>query len=88
MKPDLRHPHYEEVLPTLTEKAFKVERALSLHGPCTAIELAGFMNWPVTSVRPRICELRDAGKVESTGERRKKQWVFRITPKQLEFSYA
>jgi predicted transcriptional regulator len=70
MTTDLRYPHYQEVLPTLSGKRLEVYTAMLAFGPCTPKELAQRMGWDKTSVRPRLTELKDMGKVEATGDRR------------------
>ncbi len=80
MNPDLRPPHYAEVLPKLAGNRLIVYESLALHGSRTPIELAQLMGWDKTSVRPRICELRDMGLVLATGERRCGEHVFMVVP--------
>lgn len=79
MKNDLRLPNYLEILDSLPEKAEQIHKAMEQHGPCTALELSAKINWLVTSVRPRICDLKNKyGLIETTGERRNGEHVFRF----------
>ncbi len=80
MNEDLRPDHYAEVLPKLAGNRLKVLEALQAYGPATAIEIAKTLWWDKTSVRPRLCELRDMGLVTATGERRNKEHVFMVVP--------
>lgn len=41
------------------------------HGPMTADEVAKALNLSVLTIRPRVSELRNAGRIADTGERRK-----------------
>lgn len=76
---DLRPVHFSEIADTLSGKRVDVHQALgSQLRPCTPKELAGKMGWDVTSVRPRLTELRQAGLVETTGDRRNGEHVFRF----------
>ena len=68
--PDLRPIHYEEVQPVLKGNRLAVYSALQQHGPMTGSELALAMNWPPTSVLPRLCELYKQGWAQATGIRR------------------
>lgn len=77
---DLRKPHWREIRETLSGKREQIHIWMSIHGPCTAIELAAKINWDKTSVRPRLCELLKAGLVEETGERRNGEHVFSHVP--------
>lgn len=73
---DLRLEHYNEVLPSLNERRAQVLRAFTAYGPATCEEIAGYLHWQVTSVRPRATELYQMKKLIRTGERRDKQYVF------------
>lgn len=44
---------------------------LADHGPLATFEIAALANLPEKSVQPRTTELRNAGKIEDSGERRK-----------------
>lgn len=73
---DLRIEHYREVLPTLTGKRAEVYQNLVAFGPSTPCELAARMGWDKCSVRPRLTELVDMGRAQTTGDRREHQYVF------------
>jgi transcription initiation factor IIE alpha subunit len=77
MTTDLRKPQWLEIRDTLAGKCQRVHDALGAHNRFTAKELSVAMGWEVTSVRPRITQLKDAGLVEETGERRNGEHVFR-----------
>lgn len=47
-----------------------VMQSLSIHGPGTADEIAARLNAPPLTIRPRLSELRNAGKIYETGTRR------------------
>ena len=87
---DLRPVHFAEIAPTLTGKRLEVYLGLQRFGPCTAVELAERMGWDKCSTRPRICELRDMGRVQETGVRRNGQYEFLAVAKveQLELLTA
>lgn len=74
---DLRTIHFNAIKATLAGKCQRVHDALGARPPCTAKELADAMQWEVTSVRPRLTQLKDVGLVETTGERRNSENVFR-----------
>ncbi len=80
MNEDLRPPHYAEVLPKLAGNRLKVYEGLVMYGPATPIELAGYIRWDKTSVRPRLVELRKMDLVMATGERRNGEHVFMVVP--------
>ena len=73
---DLRPIGYEEVQPSLKGNRLEVFRALQQHGPATGSELALAMNWPPTSVLPRVSELYKQGWAQATGIRRGGRHVF------------
>lgn len=80
---DLRRPHFAEIAPRLDGNRLAVYNALRQAGEATGSELARLMGWPVTSVRPRLTNLRDMEMAEPTGERRdngtgSKEHVFRV----------
>jgi predicted transcriptional regulator len=65
----------------------KVLRVLA-NGPLTADECAAAMRCPILSIRPRLSELRELGKVEDSGERRfnssgKRAIVWRLVAQRL-----
>jgi transcription initiation factor IIE alpha subunit len=74
---DLRHIHWRSIRDTLCGKRMTVHSRLALMREATGTELANLMQWPVTSIRPRLVELRDAGLIEPTGERRNGEHVWR-----------
>ncbi len=64
-----------------------VLQELSLNGPGTADEIAHRLRAPVLTIRPRLSELRGAGKIHDTGLRRantsgKTAAVWEITKKE------
>lgn len=61
----------------LTGAREDVYRALFRNGPSTCIELSSIMGWAVTSVRPRMTELRKMFHAVATGQRRNKEHEFR-----------
>lgn len=75
---DLRHAHFAEVAHKLEGNRLEVHQALLSVCQATGSELAARIGWPVTSVRPRICELREMGLVETTGDRRNGEHVMRV----------
>lgn len=82
MSTDLRSVHYETIAETLRGKCALVHAALSNLPPQTPTELAEWMKWQVTSVRPRLTQLRAAGLVELTGLRRNHEHVVRAVSRQ------
>lgn len=59
------------VTATLSERHEEVLRALRLHGPLTADEIAEKIGRTVLAVRPRLSELgKHLNKIERTGKRR------------------
>jgi hypothetical protein len=75
---DLRFAHYNEVAPSLSVRRSLVFAAFQAYGASTCEEVAAKLCWEVTSVRPRCTELYQARKLVRTGERRNKQYVFRV----------
>lgn len=74
---DLRPIYYHEAKDRLNGNRLNVYDALRTHGPLTGTELAARMGWQVTSVRPRLCELRELRFAETTGVRRDGEHEFR-----------
>lgn len=74
---DLRPIYYHEARERLIGNRLAVYDALLTSGACTGTELAARMGWQVTSVRPRLCELRDMRFAETTGVRRDGEHEFR-----------
>ena len=74
---DLRPIYYHEAKDRLIGNRLNVYDALRNYGPLTGTELAARMGWPVTSVRPRLCELREMRFAETTGTRRDGEHEFR-----------
>lgn len=66
---DLRPIYYHEAKDRLIGNRLAVYDALLQLGPATGTVLSDFLGWPVTSVRPRITELRELRFVETTGKR-------------------
>lgn len=60
----------EDMKPNAATLRAKVLRVLAL-GPRTADECAADLRHPILSIRPRLSELRELGKVVDTGERRR-----------------
>jgi predicted ArsR family transcriptional regulator len=60
----------QAIAPGVTDAQAAVLRVLQ-RGPCTADEIALYVGRTVLYVRPRVSELRHAGLVEATGERRR-----------------
>lgn len=82
MSTDLRAVHYQTVAETLRGKCALVHAALSNLPPQTATGLAEWMKWDKCSVRPRLTQLKAAGLVEATGERKDGEHVFRAVSRQ------
>jgi hypothetical protein len=62
MKPvDFRNENWEQIEGRLTGMRETVWCALTLHGPCTTLELAARAKLNPFSVRPRVCELCQLG---------------------------
>ncbi len=74
---DLRSIHWRDIRDTLCGKRMTVHSRLALAGCVTGTELANLMQWQVTSVRPRLTELQQAGLAEPTGERRNGEHVWK-----------
>lgn len=77
---DLRSIHWRAIRDHLQGRRQVVHDRLGLVREATGTELANLMGWPVTSIRPRLVELRDAGLCEATGERRNHEHVWRFVP--------
>ena len=77
---DLRPIHYRDIRDRLQGRRQVVHDRLGIVREATGTELARMMGWPVTSIRPRLVELRDAGLCEATGERRDHEHVWRFVP--------
>lgn len=76
---DLRPVYYHENRDRLDGNRLVVYNALLHHGRATAREIAHSLNWDVTSVRPRLTELKKAGLVDTTGGRRNGEHEFTTT---------
>lgn len=74
---DLRPVAWHELSEGLEGHRLDVYNALATRS-ATCSELAARIGWPVTSVRPRITELRKMGLVDVTGERRDHQHEFAV----------
>jgi hypothetical protein len=77
---DLRPIYFNQAKERLVGNRLAVYNALNLincTGTATGTELAARMGWPVTSIRPRLCELRELRWVETTGVRRDGEHEFR-----------
>jgi hypothetical protein len=74
---DLRPIYYHEARERLVGNRLAVYDSLFSSGPSTGTELAASMGWAVTSVRPRLTELRDIHAVIETGIRRNGEHEFR-----------
>ena len=66
MSLDLRRLHWREIRDTLSPKRRLVHEKLGMVGPCTARELAEYMAFDKCSVRPRLTELCQAGRLVAT----------------------
>jgi len=77
MTADLRPIYYHEARARLVGNRLAVYMALTEAGPSTPKELAARMGWDVTSVRPRITEMRQIHAVIETGIRRNSEHEFR-----------
>lgn len=73
---DLRPIYYREARERLVGNRLAVLQSLRI-GPATGTELAARMGWAVTSVRPRLCELRAISACAETGTRRNGEHEFR-----------
>lgn len=60
----------EDMKPNAATLRAKVLTALRLYGPLTADQCATALSQPILSIRPRLSELRELGKVVDTGDRR------------------
>lgn len=74
---DLRPIYYHENRLRLVGNRLEVFNALK-SGPATAKELASRIGWDVTSVRPRLTELRKIDAAIETGVRRNGEHEFRV----------
>jgi hypothetical protein len=73
---DLRPVYFHEARERLVGNRLAVYVALA-ESPATGTELAARIGWPVTSVRPRLCELRELHAAATTGNRRNGEHEFR-----------
>lgn len=73
---DLRPIYFHEARERLIGNRLAVYIELA-RGACTGSELAARMGWPVTSVRPRLTELRGISACVETGVRRNGEHEFR-----------
>lgn len=87
--PDLRTIGFNEVRDRITGNRLEVYGALLDNGPKTGSEIAAFLKWDVTSVRPRLTELVECFHAETTGRRRNHEHEFRaLTPSQALAKHA
>lgn len=61
----------EAASPTAASLRQDALSAIKLQGPSTADEVALYLGRSVLSIRPRMSELRNAGLLEASGDRRK-----------------
>lgn len=80
---DLRPVAWHELREGLEGHRLDVYNALAVRAS-TCGELAARIGWPVTSVRPRITELRQMGLVDATGVRRDHQHEFAVVRRHVE----
>lgn len=80
---DLRPTAWHELREGLEGHRLDVYNALAARAS-TCSELAARIGWPVTSVRPRITELRQMGLVDTTGARRDHQHEFAVVRRATE----
>lgn len=86
---DLRPIYFNEARARLVGNRLAVYMALMEAGPSTPKELAARMGWDVTSVRPRITEMRNLLAVRETGNRRNGEHIFRAcTAEEMRHEYA
>lgn len=84
---DLRPIYYREARERLVGNRLAVLQSLRI-GPATGTELAARMGWAVTSVRPRLTELRDLSACTETGTRRNGEHEFRaLTDAEIRAAY-
>lgn len=82
---DLRPIYYHEARARLVGNRLRVYMALMEAGPSTPKELAARMGWDVTSVRPRLTEMRQIHAVNTTSIRRNGEHEFRaLTAAQMQ----
>ncbi len=74
---DLRPIYFAEARERLIGNRLAVYTALLEIGPATGTVLSEYMGWPVTSVRPRLTELRGISACVETGVRRNGEHEFR-----------
>ena len=74
---DLRPVYFNEARARLVGNRLAVYMALLDAGPSTPKELAARMGWDVTSVRPRLTEMRQIHAVNTTSIRRNGEHEFR-----------
>lgn len=61
----------EHIAPTATTVREQVYATIQQHGPSTADEVARHLGLSILTVRPRITELKNAGRLVDTMKRRK-----------------
>lgn len=59
------------VAPKVKQSREEIIAVLKRRGPMTADEAAGALDMPILHVRPRFSELKQAGAIAPTGERRR-----------------
>ena len=77
MSADLRSVHWREIRDYINPMCHNIHEKMRLLQKATGSELANHFGLPVTSVRPRMTNLRDLGLVEETGVRRNNEHEFR-----------
>ena len=78
---DLRPVYFHECVQRLVSNRLAVYDELLAAGPCTGTELSRVIGWPVTSIRPRLTELRESYWVFETGIRRNGEHEFHARTK-------
>lgn len=66
---DLRPIYFHEARERLVGNRLAVYEHLLRHGPKTGTGISMGLGWPVTSIRPRLCELRMMRAAVTTGRR-------------------
>lgn len=92
-KRDLRAAHFAEVQERMDGNRRKVFEAIQEVTDATGSEIAERIGWPVTSVRPRLVELRDREQIEPTGERRMNksgsgEYVYRAISREIQREFV
>ena len=88
---ETRRQSHEKTNRTVVTVSLEIYNVLFQQGAWTAWELAGITGREVYTIRPRLTELREAGKIKKAGSRwcestQRNETVWEVVDKQMKFA--